>query len=68
MTNDQRSIDGQAPCGVGTIIRGSGAVEGYRGRRVEIRALRFSEQRNAALNEQRTTGNESFYGIGSIGQ
>jgi|GEM_PF-4692964 len=31
--NDQRTtinVSQQAPCGVGTIIRGSGAVEGYR--------------------------------------
>ena len=30
------SNPGKPGCGIGTIIRGSGAVEGYRGARVEI--------------------------------
>ena len=30
MSKDQRSKLQKAPCGVGTIIRGSGVVEGYR--------------------------------------
>ena len=41
-------------------LESSDAVDGYRGERVEIRALRFSEQRNAALNEQRTMSDENL--------
>ena len=41
-------------------LESSDAVDGYRGARVGIRALRFSEQRNAALNEQRTMSDENL--------
>ena len=68
MSNDQRSEFGKAPCGIALESRIQNPEFGvqamslirYRGERVGIRALRFSEQRNAALNEQRTMSDENL--------
>ena len=46
MTNDQRSIDGQALYGIGTIVRGSGAVLRYRGPRVAINKIMRQDDAN----------------------